>query len=211
MKQIFLIWLSLLMLGAFSAEAAPQQNVGKKAADQYFKKRKKAAQTRVRRPSAASKARYMALHLGAYVNEDTYKWGEKGNNDVGQLMGGVTYRVGEWTNSMDLLFRGDVMSFEVDDANPVKLSLMPMITFPDARSEFPLYFGAGAGIGVFFKQARGESSLSFDYQVVAGGRFFNVFDDIGLTFEAGVKNSILLFSDGQHNGVFTAVGTVFQF
>ncbi|MCB0422331.1 MAG: hypothetical protein KDD61_15135 [Bdellovibrionales bacterium] len=192
-----------------SAIAAPQ-NIGKGAADQYFKQRQKEGESRVRRPSS-SKPRYMALHLGGYVNEDTYKWGERGNNDVGQLMGGVTYRVGEWKESMDLLFRADISSFEVDDANPVKLSLLPLVTFPDARSQFPLYFGAGAGIGVFFKQARGESSLSFDYQVVAGGRFFDVFDNVGLMFEAGVKNSILLFSDGQHNGVFTAVGTVFRF
>jgi hypothetical protein len=86
-----------------------------------------------------------------------------------------------------------------------------MIFFPDANSRFPLYFGGGAGLGVFFKQLENESALSFDYQLVAGARFFDLIDNFGLMIETGMKNHILLFSDGQFNGVFLTVGGVFNF
>ena len=197
---------------------------GKGAAGDYFKKRQEYRKKRAlnrrkglresqsRSVAASSASHYLALHLGGFLEDKAYRWGEKSTDeDVGNLTVGVTYRVGEWKNSMDLFFRADVVSYEVDDEKPTKLSVMPVVTFPDASSQFPLYFGAGAGLGVFFKQAQDESSLSFDYQVLVGGRFFDVFDQVGLLFETGLKNHIHLLSDGQYNGVFLSAGTVFDF
>ncbi|MCB0391674.1 MAG: hypothetical protein KDD58_10290 [Bdellovibrionales bacterium] len=198
-------------------------DTGKKAADKYFLKRKRRPSNQesspppVRKgPTSSSKnfagaPRYLALQFGLFTEEETYKWGKSNKNDVSEYMIGITYRIGEWTNSMDLAIRADLVSFEVDDKSPTKLSLLPIVTFPDAKSGFPLYFGAGIGAGIFFKQAKEESHLSLDYQILAGARFFNLVSSMGLIFEAGLKNQLFLLSDGQHNGVYGSIGGVFTF
>ena len=86
-----------------------------------------------------------------------------------------------------------------------------MLTFPDANSQFPLYFGLGVGPGFFIKQLESRSSLALDYQLIVGARFMNVFDQLGFMVESGLKNAALLGTPGQYNGVFVNVGTVFAF
>lgn len=200
----FFLLLSLFVSSVALAEAPV---VGKKAARKYFKKtRKKAARM------VGGMDHYLAIHLGSFVSDDAYVWGEREKSeDLGDLTVGVTYRMGEWTDSMDFLIRFDFNSYKVDEEKPLKMSLLPMISFPDAQSRFPLYFGVGAGLGVFFKQSNGESDLSLDYQLVAGARFFEVLESTGFFIETGMKNHIHLFSDGQFNGIFATVGTVFSF
>lgn len=79
------------------------------------------------------------------------------------------------------------------------------------KSGFPLYFGGGAGVGVFFKQLRDESSLSLDYQLVMGLRLLRLIGETGLVLETGMKNHVHLLSDGQYNGVFLTLGAAFNF
>lgn len=201
---------------SFNANAQQARSVGKKAADAYFVKRKEVSQTTEarpvsREPASGGSARYLALHVGTFFDDEAYVWGKKNPSSIGRYTAGVTYRVGEWTNSMDLLFRADFISYKLDEGQPLKMSLLPMIIFPDANSQFPLYFGAGIGLGVYFKQIEEESALSLDYQLVAGVRFFDVFDTIGFMVETGIKNHFHLLSDGQYNGVFLSGGAVFAF
>jgi len=152
------------------------------------------------------------LHLGTFVSDTTYKWGGKETADnVGRWNVGVTYRMGEWTKSMDLAIRVDLASYALDEGHATKLSFLPVVMFPEASSRFPLYFGAGIGPGVFTGQIGQESSLSLDYQILAVARFFDVFGNTGFFIEAGLKNHIFLLSDGQFNGTFVALGTVFSF
>jgi hypothetical protein len=124
---------------------------------------------------------------------------------------GVTYRVGEWVNSMDLGFRAEYTTYHVDNKSAAKLSFMPVITFPDAAARFPLYFGAGLGLGIFTTQLDGESALSLDYSLFLGTRFFDIFRNVGFFLEFGLKNHLFLTSDGQFNGVFVAMGPAFTF
>lgn len=166
-----------------------------------------------RRPSSANPTdHYLAVHLGWFVNDNAYKWGVPDNQtNIGRYNFGLTYRMGEWINSMDLLFRFDVGRMNLAEGGVTKFSFLPMITFPDATSRFPLYFGAGAGLGVFGTQIAGESAVSLDYQLLAGARFFNIWGQTGLFVEGGIKNHIFLLSDGQFNGTFIATGLVFTF
>jgi hypothetical protein len=197
-------------------ETGSKERVGPEAARKYFRGRgekttvtgKTEAKSRV---LASDGERYLALHIGTFLSENVYKWGNGGNDDPGQLNMGVSYKIGEWTNSMDALFKADITTYDLDEGQAVKLSLVPAITFPDVDSGFPLYFGAGAGLGVFFKQISDESSISFDYTILAGARFFDVFEGVGLLVETGMKNHILLLSDGQFNGVYFVAGALFQF
>jgi len=166
-----------------------------------------------RSPASGTQAdRYLALHLGAYVDDDAYKWGvNRKSSDVGEITTGVTYRIGEWENSMDLALRLDVSTYSLTDGKATKVGIVPLILFPDASSRFPLYFGGGLGLGVMAKQLNGESSITLDYQLLLGARFFEVFQSTGFFIEAGIKNHFLLFSDGQFNGAFISAGTVFTF
>lgn len=160
----------------------------------------------------SSDAHYLAIHLGGFVSDTAYKWGMKGTEkDVGGLNIGVTYRLGEWINSADFAMRVDYLRYTAAHQNASKLSFLPVILFPDASSKFPLYFGVGLGLGVFVNQLDAESPLSLDYQLLLGARFFDLFNNAGLFIEAGLKNHLHLFSDGQFNGTFVAAGGVFTF
>lgn len=206
-------WIFLISIGMIAAQAARGESpqVGRDAAAKYFGGGHRA-------PAAASSEgggstdHYMALHLGRFMSSQSWEWGQNGREDnTGAGSFGVTYRMYEWNNSMDMCVRIDFNEYDVAGEKPLKMSLMPLITFPDATSRFPLYFGAGLGLGVFFKNHKDESPLSFDYQLVMGARFFNVFENAGFFIETGMKNHLQLFSTGQFNGVFLTGGAVFTF
>ncbi len=197
---LFLTLFSFLSLGF----ADPV--VGREAAAPYFSDVVK--ETAVQ----SSRAHYMVLHIGKLVNTTAWNWGDKSREkDAGSASIGVTYRVGDWRGLTDYLIRLDFNEYDIKGQKPQKLSFLPMIMFPDAASEFPLYFGVGAGPGVFFKQVGGEASLTFDYQMVVGMRFFDVFESVGFSVESGLKNHIQLGDDGQVNSAFFTGGAVFTF
>lgn len=181
---------------------------GRKEASKYFEPRSPAQVAAASGP----RDRFLAIHIGSYLMGDAYVWGQRDQvSEVGMLNAGVTYRVGEWINAADFLMRFDISTFEVDDVKPVKLGVLFSAAFPDANSRFPLYFGGGIGPGFFFKQVRGESPLTLDYQLFAGIRFFDVFDSVGFFLETGLKNHFHLLSDGQFNGTFLTAGALFTF
>lgn len=199
------VFLSLLIASttAFSAPA-----VGRKEAAKYFGEdsRNNAAST--------TAGRVLMLHLGAFTSSESFYWTRSGRiDDVAKTNFGLTYRMDEFTSSMDLNIRADFTfyHFPGEDLEPFKMSILPLVTFPDAGSGFPLYFGLGGGLGVFFRQIKNESNLTFDYQLVAGARFMNIADGAGFFIESGLKNHLHLLSDGQINGVFFSGGAIFTF
>ncbi len=219
-------WASVMMSAPAFGQAievqpdgSTQPEVGKGAARKYFLHRRQTAseaesqedELALSRTPASQADRYLALHFGFPADDRSYRWGRRTQDDVGKWNAGVTYRIGEWVRSMDLLMRADFASWSLQEGRALKMSLLPLVVFPDANSGFPLYFGAGAGLGVFFKQLKRESALSFDYQILAGVRIFDVIESVGFLFEVGMKNHIHLLSDGQFNGIYVTVGSVFAF
>lgn len=186
---------------------------GRKAAEKYMGQRgNRSGDPSYRGQSGGSGDHYLAVHIGAMVSDTSYRWGQRAEaGNTGSWNFGVTYRIGEWINSMDLNARVDVQRFHLPEGSATKLSFLPVITFPDASSKFPLFFGVGAGLGIFATQIPDESALSFDYQLIAGARFFDVWPNTGLFVEAGMKNSAFILSDGQINGLFVSGGAVFAF
>ncbi len=201
-------------------DADDSERTGSKAAAKYFKSEKSESKKSSRSVASGPADHYLALHLGFFLDSDAYNWGASPSpnsknydhvDDPGKISVGLTYRMGEWTSSMDLNLRADFQTYALGDDKPFKMSIMPLITFPDSNSQFPLYFGAGIGPGVFFKQAAQESAISIDYQLLAGARMFDVVENTGFFVEFGLKNHLLLLSDGQFNGVFIATGALFTF
>ncbi|MES2965369.1 MAG: hypothetical protein V4760_15910 [Bdellovibrionota bacterium] len=201
------------------AAPRPGARVGRKAAEKYMSPRpaqtsgSDSAQSRSTAAELSPTDHYLALTFGGFVSDTAYKWGIRDQQDgTGQSTFGVTYRVGEWRNSMDLGVRIDYNSYSLDAGKANKLSFMPVVSFPDASSKFPLYFGAGVGLGIFTTQLSGESALALDYSLMLGARFFDIADtNAGFVVEAGLKNHLFLASDGQFNGTFVAIGPVFTF
>lgn len=229
MGRIFILWALALTLGAAPALAqmvevddsdqtppvreAPTggKATGKEKAKEYFQQRKKPAATTHQAPPAGPTPRYLAVHMGTFFQGQSYRWGESDERGVGKFNGGVTYRLGEWVNAMDFSLRMEYTHYELNDGTAKKLSFGTLLSFPDSNSRFPLYFGGGAGAGLFIQQIRSKSPVALDWQLFAGVRFLDVFEKIGFMVEAGLKNHVFLLSDGQFNGVFINVGTVFAF
>jgi hypothetical protein len=216
----YLLIAVMLTFQTVAKAAEPLPLVGRRAAAKYFEKRGPAAteedgaqSAEVQTPSGPTD-HYLAIHVGRMMGSKSYDWGSHNQTDVGDFTAGITYRIGEWKNSMDLNLRLDFIQYKVDgegEQKPLKLSILPLVTFPDASSKFPLYFGFGAGPGVFFRQTDNEASLSLDYQLIVGARFFDVVENAGFFIESGLKNHLQLWNSGQFNGTFLTAGAVFTF
>jgi hypothetical protein len=157
-----------------------------------------------------SRVEFLTLNLGAFIDSQSYLWGRYHYPNVGRANYGVTYLFDQWYG-FDRHLRIEFSEYQVQGESPRKLSVLPLVTFPRLETQFPLYFGFGAGFGIFFNQLKGESDLSLDYQLVTGLRFFDVFDQLGFFIELAMKNHLFLLSDGQFNGTALNTGMVFTF
>lgn len=186
---------------------------GSGQARDYFKARsqKRSTDRRPANESGGPTPRYLTVGFGSFFADQGYRWGKGDQEDIGKLNVGVTYRMGEWVNSMDLAMRVDYTTYELDEDDARKLTFGGIITFPDSNSHFPLYFGGGLGLGFFVKQINNESAIALDYSIFGGVRFLNIFESFGFFVESGIKNHLHLFSDGQFNGVFINFGPAFAF
>lgn len=219
-ENILLIVVFFLMAGIVGdvraqsgdLDSSSRKREGAESARKYFIANDREPAASKYRGSKNAEMHYLAIQIGHAFSSDAYSWGGKSHvTGLGGLAVGVSYRVGEWVNSMDLIFRCEFTGYQLPKGSPVKMSILPLIVFPEANSRFPLYFGGGVGLGVFIRQMSSESVLSLDYQLLAGIRLFDLFNGGGLAIETGLKNHIHLLSDGQYNGLYISAGGVFTF
>ncbi len=223
MKQIIHhVILAVVLVFTFQAHAAAPV-VGKKAAAKYFQNRGIAQNSQgnedsyqTRYPSTieslSMQDHYLALGIGSYSSVTAYNWGnDSKQTDIGKVGFDLTYRLTQDSTLYDEIVRISYNNFEPVGQKSSKMSFLYGMTFPDAGSQFPLYFGIAAGPGIFFKQVDGESVLSLDYQLMLGLRLFNIFENTGFFVEGGLRNHLHITSDGQLNGTFISVGAVFTF
>lgn len=218
LKYVLRLWPLLFFLVTTDINAA--EVVGRKAAERYLQGRGAAAEgdyqalegTSAEEPASFSRygSEVLMLSLGSFIESRSYFWTDRELESIGRANYGVTYLFDQW-QGMDRSLRVEFAEFRVGNESPRKLSFMPLITFPRANTRFPLYFGIGAGLGVFTSQIAGESDVSFDYQLVTGLRFFDVFNSTGFFLELGMKNHFHILSDGQYNGNALNGGMLFTF
>lgn len=216
-KVTFFLGLGAFLLGGqalwaqSSGSSAPI--VGRKAAEKYFRSPNQQGDSEFQNWSPSSSrpaaSQVLSLYVGSFISSQAYAWGN-GSESVGRANYGVTYLFDEWLG-FDRNLRVEFQEFQFTGVRPRKLSFSTLITFPRAESEFPLYFGAGLGLGVFLEQLPGESQFVLDYQLAAGLRFFDVFGAVGVFAEIAMKNHFNILSDGQLNGTTLVTGAVFHF
>lgn len=216
---ILSVFLLSLILPSLSYANAPK--VGRAAAAKYFQAKggpedADDRHTYPRNPSQieslGADERYLALGISNYMGSDSYNWGTSSKEeDVGKWGVDLTYRISQYNNLLDQAIRISYTEFQPTGKRASKMSFMYALTLPDAGSKFPLYFGFAVGPGIFFKQLDSESPIALDYQMFAGLRLFNVFENTGFYVEGGLKNHLQLTSDGQLNGSYISVGGIFTF
>lgn len=164
------------------------------------------------RSSSSDWVRYMQIYAGGFLTDKTYNWGAEAQRNRGNWFLGFNYRLGEWSSTADFSLRVEYQTFELKEGPARKLSTTFLFTLPDAPSKFPVYFGVAVGPGFFLKQIKNESTLSLDYQLLLGVRLFDMVDSGGFFIETGIKDHVLLLSDGQFSeGFFMSAGAVFTF
>lgn len=212
MRNIFLSTLVALSFFSQSALAQDTPRVGRKAAAKYFTKDSNESEVEAPASSGAGVGDGMLmLHVGGYTSSASYQWKNSVKREgIAKATYGITYLFDQWAG-LDVNIRFDFNEYKIEEERATKLSFMPLWTFPRAESNFPLYFGFGAGAGVFFTQIADESNLSFDYQLVAGARLLNIVGNGGAFIEFGLKNHLHLLSDGQLNATALSGGAVFTF
>ncbi len=203
------LFFPFFLLFLWSSAGHSQPVVGRDAAAQYFGERRPQNDEVT---SVGSHEHFLGLHIGTHMGTEAYEWGQRGReDDVGKLTYGLTYKFDEWGSRADYNLRIDFNEYELKGEKPYKMSIMPLITFPESSSKFPIYFGAGLGVGVFFKQLKEETPLTLDYQLIIGARFFDVFQNTGFFVETGMKNHLQILTSGQVNGTFLSAGALFTF
>ena len=200
--------------------------VGKKAAAKYFKNNKYSTEVAQRDPDEesgnyntgsnysglSSQEHYLSFGVGRHMNSSVYNWGNSSKQtDIAKMGIDLTYRLKQEYELFDQVVRVSYNEYEPVGQKASKMSFMYGLTFPDAGSQFPLYFGLVAGPGIFFQQINDESSISLDYQLIMGLRIFNIYENSGFFIEGGLKNHLHLTSDGQMNATFVSLGGVFTF
>lgn len=185
--------------------------VGEAEASKYM--RKKAPESQGEWRGLSDGEHFLALHMGTFLNGDAYRWSAEKDpaTRAGGLNLGFTYRIQPFSKLADWNVRGDFLFFTLPEGRPVMLSVLPLLIFPESSSKFPIYFGLGAGPGVYFQQVNSKSYFALAYQLLVGARFFDVMGSTGFFVEGGIKNHLHLLSEGQFNGAFVSVGTIFTF
>lgn len=217
-KIIIAFSLFFISLTVFSqTQTVEGHKVGKAAAARYFADEKKNEKRQIASDGSDSKSKqplthYMSLGFGTFADSTTYGWGESGSEKkVGRWGADLSYRFEEQNYLFDQMLRVSYNQFLPEDTEASKLSVLYALVMPEAGSEFPLYFGTAAGFGAYVKQISHESLLSFDYQLYVGLRTFNVFGPVGFYVEGGLRNHLHLLSNGQFNGTFLSLGSIFTF
>ena len=215
--NIILLCFSIVISASF-VQAAGAPVVGRKAAAKYFQARgdnSYEASSVPRFPSTieplGSEDHYMALGISSYTSSKAYKWGVNNEQEVAKTGIDMTYRLTQDYELFDEVIRVSYNTYKPAGQKASKMSFLYGMTFPDATSKFPLYFGFAVGPGIFFNQIDGESTIALDYQMFLGLRLFNLFEKTGFFVEGGIKNHLHLTSDGQLNGTYVSAGAVFTF
>lgn len=199
----------LIFLVIFIGEplsAAP--DTGKEAAAKYFSPRPSNERINAKNSAGTTYAyaRQIGLSAGTFFQGKSYQWlGDEVDGWAMQLDYRGPAEPGDFIGQG---FRLGFQKFQSMDVDLSKISLLWSLTFP-ARVSFPVYIGANLGPGFFLRQIEDESWLTLDYQAYLGLRLNSSHSQFFI--ESGMKNHLLVLSNGQFSGWFVASGVAYKF
>lgn len=99
-----------------------------------------------------------------------------------------TQKVAEIRNVGDIQLRPSLLVSQMETGKEISLELSSLMTFPEIQRRFPLYYGAGLGLGFYpFYVLEKKSTLSFHSSFLLGLRFFEIYYNLGGGLEFDLK------------------------
>ena len=154
-------------------------------------------------------------HLGLYLGTSLY--GETTDQDTfnpfSSFVFGLSQRISEYPAIGDLSIRVELLSMKFADKKREWLvDVVPVFSLPDVRSGFPVYVGAGGGLGLFPRHiVRKEPVLSFNARLFAGVRVLDWYENMGFFGEVSVKTQFPVYDAKLYMEVLLTFGSLFSF
>ena len=154
-------------------------------------------------------------HLGLYLGTSLY--GETTDQDTfkpfSSFVFGLSQRIREFPAIGDLSIRVELLSMKFADKKREWLvDVVPVFSLPDVRSGFPVYVGAGGGVGLFPRHiVKKEPVLSFNARLFAGVRVIDWYENMGFFGEVSVKTQFPVYDAKLYMEVFLTLGGLFSF
>ncbi|MCY4513250.1 MAG: hypothetical protein OXB86_06145, partial [Bdellovibrionales bacterium] len=175
-KIIFGFFVSVFLVfsspGAFSHEKDKSSGY-KYVLRNFFSSRKPNVETHQGSP------RHLALYLGTSLYGETTD--QTASKPFSTVLFGLNQRIKEFSTIGDLSIRVELLSMKFTDGKREWLvDVVPVFSLPDVRSGFPVYVGAGAGMGLFPRHiVRKKPTLSLNARLLAGVRVVDWYENIG--------------------------------
>lgn len=171
----------------------------------YFSSRKPNLETHQGSP------RHLALYVGASL------YGEATDQSplkpFSTVLFGLSQRIKEFSTIGDLNIRVELLSMKFADGKREWLvNVVPVFSLPDVRSGFPVYVGAGAGMGLFPRHiVRKKPTLSLNARLLAGVRVIDWYENIGFLGEVSAKMQIPFYDNKMYLEILLNLGGLFSF
>ena len=99
-----------------------------------------------------------------------------------------TQNVREIKDLGDVQLRASLLASQLEEGKEVSLELSALLTFPEIRSQFPIFFGMGFGLGFYpFYILEDIPSFSFHSPFLLGIRLFEIYHNLGVGAELNLR------------------------
>lgn len=177
--------------------------VGKKAADSYILS---TYMTKANQYEKNTKSR--GYSIGIYLTHFTISTAYHSPLSPKEqgFSSGLIY-LQEFSASSNLFFRGH-LSLDKSNNRHWSLSVIPLILY----NLSPIYVGAGGpGLNFFLNAPDSNNVFALDWQILAGIRFFEIFNFFNFFIEARWKNPFNIFDTSQRKTIHFLAGVLLLF
>ena len=199
-------WISYLLISFFvfipAAQAKSQSGYGY-LLKKYFSTRK--ANTK----HYSGSPRSLSIYGGGTL---TGKTKNKSIKSLSTKIIGFDQRLQDYPALGDLNIKTELNFITIQDKPVTVIQISPTFSTPDIRSGFPLYVGAGAGVGLSPDMIiESKMPLFLNAQIFSGIRFVDWYKNAGFKLEVNMKMETSLSELDLRLEVIGLMGLVFSF
>ncbi len=174
------LWLALAASAGAEAQTAGAETAGPRALKSYFSGT----------GGLGEPARALTQKLFLYGGVSVYREvKEKAMPPFSSFVFAFEQRLREFPKIGDLSLQIGVHSAKLlAGGRATAVELGPRFSLPSGKNSFPFYTGAGMGLGVFPRHIiKSKPALSFNFQMFAGLRFADLYENLGCLFELNLQ------------------------